>query len=578
MKRTRYILLLSLLWTSVCALSAQTDAIQAQRDSLIGRLPETEGQEKLNTYLELSLNLYYYEPDIKVALPYFDDYQDEARNQKNLETEIMLKQYVIGLLFNHRAYEELIARAPGYMQFVAEHKSWIHYFNIANTLSQAYYRMEKHEETITLLKEVRRMAEQATEFAEAIPLMSLMMGNAYTRMERYEEAEQFYHEGMDAFTSDMPPSDCKFQLYKAISEIYIVSDRFEEDLELLDKWKKDLDLYHQQYRHSMSYDMWLYQQYIRLYGDMKQFDKMEHYCDLMEQLNSNDYVIQHTLYEYRCRMAMHREDWANMLKYAQKAYEVATITKQSSGVRVFKRMEAQAYIGLGMREEAVKAVEQFSEISDSIYADYYGMQLDELRTQYEVERHVMEKEQIKNLFLFALSACILLAIALGIWIYYSRSILRKNRGLYLKIKEQDRLADQLNTITTQYSSMMKDNISGDMPGNSQQRKLVEQLREYLYEERRFAKSDIDRMDIVSAISTNKTYLFEAVKAVTGQSLLEYINFIRAEEAKKMLEESPRLTVESISIQCGFNSTRTFYRFFRQHYNLSPNEYKRAAKG
>ena len=578
MKKIRYILLLPLLWLSVCALRAQTDAIQAQRDSLIARLPHTEGIEKLNTYQALCALLFNYEKNSDLVLSYLEAYDEETRIQKDLTREAMLKQFIFGLLYNHRRYDDLIVRAPGYMQFLKEQKAWDRYFNIAPNLINAYIYTGKHEEALAMLDEIHQTAKQAAGYADAIPQAMLAAGNAYTRMERYEEAEQFFQKGFDSFEPGVPPTQCKMQIYFALVDKYLIHRKFDEAKELLAQWKKDLDLFTEEHGAQPIYKNMYLRMILVLYGELKEYDKVEYYCNLLEQSPSIDISTKHTLYNYRSKLAMHQKDWEAMLEYAKAGFEVAQSIGQAGSIKSFMLLQNIAYTRLGMPDEAWTAVEQYAQFSDSLYLADYNAQLDELRTQYEVERHIQEKEQNRNLFLLTLVVCIILAIALGIWIYYSRYILWKNRGLYLQIKEQDRIANQLNTITMQYSSMMKDNISGNLPGNIQQHKLVEQLREYLYTDRNFAKPDIDRSDIVTAISTNKTYLFEAVKAVTDKTLLEYINTIRIEEAKKLLENSPYLTVEAVSNQCGFNSTRTFYRFFRQQYNLSPTEYKRAAEG
>ncbi|GHT75994.1 hypothetical protein AGMMS50262_13000 [Bacteroidia bacterium] len=61
--------------------------------------------------------------------------------------------------------------------------------------------------------------------------------------------------------------------------------------------------------------------------------------------------------------------------------------------------------------------------------------LEEMRTKYETDKHIAETQRNRNYFLFVLGGCILLALALGINIYYSRKIARKNRIMAGQIKE-----------------------------------------------------------------------------------------------------------------------------------------------
>ena len=63
---------------------------------------------------------------------------------------------------------------------------------------------------------------------------------------------------------------------------------------------------------------------------------------------------------------------------------------------------------------------------------------DELRTQYEVEKHIAGKERNFHYLLFALAICLVLALLLAGAFYYNRTIALNNRKAYERIKEQDR--------------------------------------------------------------------------------------------------------------------------------------------
>jgi AraC-like DNA-binding protein len=106
--------------------------------------------------------------------------------------------------------------------------------------------------------------------------------------------------------------------------------------------------------------------------------------------------------------------------------------------------------------------------------------------------------------------------------------------------------------------------------------LVSHLREFLLKDNYFAKFDIDIQELIPEMATNRTSLFEAIKAVTGKTPMEYINSLRLEEAKRLLDDS-NLTIETIAFECGFNTARTFYRQFREKYRISPTEYRNIAK-
>jgi AraC-like DNA-binding protein len=58
--------------------------------------------------------------------------------------------------------------------------------------------------------------------------------------------------------------------------------------------------------------------------------------------------------------------------------------------------------------------------------------------------------------------------------------------------------------------------------------------------------------------------------------MEYAHFLKLEEARKILDKHHELSIEAIAEECGL-STRTFYRLFKEHYKMSPAEYRKIAK-
>jgi AraC-like DNA-binding protein len=241
-------------------------------------------------------------------------------------------------------------------------------------------------------------------------------------------------------------------------------------------------------------------------------------------------------------------------------------------------------IGMGRSEEAGNL---FSEIVYEIFDNHnkeLNAQLDEIRTQYEVDKHIAAKVRNRNYFLFSLGVCLLLLILLGIGIYYNRIITRKNRGLYRQIKEQDYLKEELEQMTNQYDKLLQSIPSSvevetikECPGDKQQKELVKRLNTYLLENKNFSNIDLVLDGIASELATNRSYLFETIKTVTGKTLMEYIHALRLNEARQMMDNDHNLTVETIASDCGFNNRQTFHRLFKEQYNISPAEYRKMVK-
>jgi len=147
----------------------------------------------------------------------------------------------------------------------------------------------------------------------------------------------------------------------------------------------------------------------------------------------------------------------------------------------------------------------------------------------------------------------------------------KNRALYHQIKEKDQLIQQLDELAQKHTPIPQ------KPVNTKQQQLFDKFHAHLLYDKNFTNPDISRDDIIVALSTNRTTLSEAVKTVTNKSLMDYINYLRVDEARKMLESHSEYTMMAIALECGFNSYRTFHRIFQKTYRLKPVEYTKLAK-
>jgi transcriptional regulator GlxA family with amidase domain len=63
------------------------------------------------------------------------------------------------------------------------------------------------------------------------------------------------------------------------------------------------------------------------------------------------------------------------------------------------------------------------------------------------------------------------------------------------------------------------------------------------------------------------------KAATGTTLIDYLQNLRVEEAKRLLEEG-HLPVEEISVESGYEDQSFFRRLFKRRTGLNPRDYRR----
>ena len=80
-------------------------------------------------------------------------------------------------------------------------------------------------------------------------------------------------------------------------------------------------------------------------------------------------------------------------------------------------------------------------------------------------------------------------------------------------------------------------------------------------------------DIANYYGYTRFHISRVFKEATGTTVLDYISFVKVEEAKKLLKKSDE-SIAEIAVKCGFSSQGYFCKIFKKYENISPNEYKK----
>jgi AraC-like DNA-binding protein len=86
------------------------------------------------------------------------------------------------------------------------------------------------------------------------------------------------------------------------------------------------------------------------------------------------------------------------------------------------------------------------------------------------------------------------------------------------------------------------------------------------------KDNLSLKSVSDALGYNYYYLSHLFRECTGLSFHRFCNLKRIERARTYLENTQR-SITDIAFECGFASTRTFNRVFRQMMQISPSEYR-----
>ena len=578
--------LITILWGSLLNLALPVLAqnnLQHQKDSLRQVIEHSEGIDKLRSYNRL---YYLYMSEIAddqkmdTLLMLLNRVEAEAIKQGNAEMQGMVYGNAIIAHINRSEHDKVIEKAPAYLDFYIENGLWKFYYQIHMQLITAYNLKGEYESAV---EEGEKMYARAKERKDKAGMATALYatGIIYNSQDRWKEEEKCFRECIGLLWEVSGYDNILTQSYAFLCMVLRAQNRYDDLLQLVPEYEKAIARFEKASGRAQPEARGnLYIALMNTYIDIREYDKAEPYLAKIEGLINND-ISRFELLRARALILQSHGDYGKALAAIDSAM---TRTPESDFNRnSLRRIKMQILARMGRYREADGLLNEIIATNDTLKNVEVNARFDELRTQYEVEKHIAEKERNFHYLLFALAICLVLALLLAGAFYYNRTIALKNRKLYERIKEQDRLADELSLLENARQSESSPKDSGKKAGatelfasSGEQQNLVIRLQEYLLSDDNLSNTDINRDDIISALGTNKNALTDAVKSVTGKSPMEYMRTLKVEEARRKLDSHPELTIEAIAFSCGFNIPSTFYRLFRKQYGISPTEYRKMA--
>lgn len=587
MKYKTYLIILCAALLYLTPVAAQNN-LQHQKDSLRQMIEHSEGIDKLRSYNRL---YYLYMSEIAddrkmdTLLTVFDQAEAEAIRQGNTKMQGMVYGNLIISHINRNEYEQIIQKAPAYLDFYIKHEQWRLYYQIHMQLITAYNLKGDYTHAA---EEAQLMFDRAKERKDKAGMATALYATAitYNVQDRWKEEEDCFRECISLLWEVSGYDNILTQAYAFLCSSLRAQAQYDEILKLVPEYRKAIARFEKAAGREQP-EAWgnLYVALMNTYIDTKDYDKAGEYLAKLDGIVNNN-ISKYELARARALIFQSRGNYSKALAAIDSA--AVEVPESDFDLNATRKIKMEILARMGRIDDAFQLFDEIIATNDSLKNVEVNARFDELRTRYEVEKHIAEKERNFHYFLFALGICLVLTLLLAGVFYYNRVIAIKNRKLYERIKEQDRLADELAELERARRSEASaetpgsepdetvETVGADAPG-SEQKNLVMRLQEYLLSHDNLLDAEVNRDDIISALGTNKNTLTDAVKAVTGKSPMEYMRILKVEEARKQMDAHPELTIEAVAFSCGFNIPSTFYRMFRKQYGISPAEYRKMAR-
>lgn len=590
MKKTLFTLLLlvaTILTPQICA--GKTIADNTKQDSLVSLLPTLQGKQKLEAYESLyRLAKFTLAPNEMLA--YVHQFIKEARRQNNIPKEAYARFAEIEACYNNGMTEQLNEVLPEHLQFMYDNAEWYLYFSSYNL---KIARILHQEDTNLALEEARKMYDIATQvkYDQGIAAALISMAKGYDLIDQTSKAIEALEEALKILKHS-PRSAFKYSAYWYLSRQYAYANENAKLIDLIKQWEGELNQMIAEgddpREHAEKFNE-IYQGYAKAYARSGNPEKALEYVELArpytEMLGRGTH---RQLWNLELNILYTQNRYDELLPIADRIYTSAIEDGQVYTAIQMLRRKARVYALLGNAMQTENYYELYLEKKDSVANLNLESQLHEMQSQYEVDKHKMEKEQARSYLVFATIGCLLLLLLLVGWILYSRTIRLKNVGLMERIREQDFLAKKVQQLegevqarepADRHTELLDDDSenNSDSDDNSKDKYdlLYENLTRCMHNIDLFLDPSFSRKSLTDLLGTNEKYLSKVIKDHYATTITEFINEVRLSHAKKLLADSVnRHTIETIAIEAGFGSRTTFHRLFRKRYALSPDEYRK----
>ena len=551
----------------ICSIKASNTA-----DSIRMQMKHLTGEHLLQAHSNLC-RLAAGEDSIDNELAVLRAYINEANKQNDVEAEGQARSMQMMCYYNYDMVDSLKSALPDNLAFMGKHGLWDHYYNSWNTLVEMYIYDDNLQ---TALLEADKMYADAKENKSnyGIGVSAYCMGSIYQTMQRFEEAKQSLEESVDALTKEEDIS-LLLSAYNALGETLDGLGQYEELRSVALKWKTVLDNYKQKaealgYTPSLN-GRYLYCTLAAIVAEIEtaQYDKAAELLSEAEVfVKGRNMISRYKFLQIQARYYAATKQYNKAIASNEENMAILISAGDSVSLLTVELQQAELLLAAGQHKKAAELYKDIIPRKDKLRNYELAIQLDELRTVYEVDKLTLKNKITTNRLYFLLVSSSLLLIVVILYIIYTRRLRRKNRILFDKFIQSQKKEEKI--------SIAKEEIELEKLSNEEI--LYNKLKELMQNEHLYKNHKLKRDDISIRHNTNRTYLADAVKQCgDGVTFSEFINHYRLRHAATLLSTNIKLNINEVAEESGFNSRSTYNRLFLDYYGMSPSEFRAIAK-
>ena len=194
-------------------------------------------------------------------------------------------------------------------------------------------------------------------------------------------------------------------------------------------------------------------------------------------------------------------------------------------------------------------------------------------SDYQKAKAELRSLETRNYFLLAIAISVFIFLVI-VFTFYLRL---KNAHKHLVGKSLEIAGADISYSQLEESAAFKNNNSSDSKiVTKEQIELIENLERFMKKEKPFLKNNISINDVALQLSSNRTYLSQAINMRLNKNFVSYINELRIKEAVRKISSGKykEMTIEGISVEVGFNNRISFNSAFKKYTGILPSYFIR----
>lgn len=545
----------------------------------------------------------YFYSDPPVGLAYVYELEQVARRQKNTYIQAYAKAKVVEYYYPMFDNDSIFIAAHEAEQFAFQYKAYRYLFLVQQTLIQRYTNEGRY---VAGLEKARLMLEDTRLFGsyEDRARAVASMANLYKHLGRYEESIECSRESLHLMelTGKGLEAPLVLENFRELAFANHYLEQYDQVLLYVDSMRISIARAEIDGVSDNTESLFIAECLAaEAWSESGDPSRAQVALEKMDSLYDPDYPSSFEalrLYAYTTYYQV-REEYEKAYATNEEALALFTSLGLDERLAGLYRRKADLLSAMGRLAEAVTLYREAFRQQMAYDTTRHNRQVNELRTLYEVDRmeacareDALKIRSSRNFSLAMTVITALLAAILILFVRYSRRIHLKNRGLVRQINEQERLAEALEireaeirrlsarpaepvaTPTAPATPSAAPATAAVPPGSETMDELYAHIRQVMREDKPYIDPLFNWKTLIGLFDTNERLLRATLKKHLGLTVSEYITRQRLNYAKHLLTHSES-TIEAIAFDAGFGCRNTFYRLFREHYGLTPDEYRKA---